>query len=336
MLGFTFSQTKVCTIGSGTRDVFIKSTHFEKQKDPSSPTGFDACFPLGSKINLDNVIFETGGGATNAAVTFARSGIKTSCICRVGDDDNGKTIKKVLNNDKVQTDYIQTDHNAQTGYSVILLSGTGQRSILVYRGASRSINAQTIPWSKFSKTWFYLTSLGGNRSALKTIINNVNKQNCKLAWNPGNAELAQGLDKLQLYFKQTDILIMNREEAASVCGCKPTLLKKIFNTLGKLPRIALVITDGPKGAYAHDCPNNKTYYTKALPGKRINTTGAGDAFGSAFTASIIKTNDIKLALAAGSINSLGVITNMGAKAGLFKEFPGIKKLSRIKISLAKL
>ena len=336
MLNFPFSQTKVCTIGSGTRDVFVRSSHFEKHKDTDSPSGFDACFPLGAKINLDSVIFETGGGATNAAVTFARSGLKTSCICRIGKDDNGETVKKVLNQNNVQTHLIQTDGKAQTGYSVIILSGTGQRSILVFRGASRSLNAKLIPWSKFSKTWFYLTSLGGNKTALNTIVKNVNQQNCKLAWNPGNSELALGLKTLRPYFKQSDILILNREEAASVCGCKPALLNKIFKTLGVLPRIALVITDGPKGAYAHDSLNNKTYYTKALPGKRINTTGAGDAFGSAFTASIIKNNDVKHALAAGSINSLGVITHMGAKAGLFKEFPSHKKLSSVKISIAKL
>ena len=69
----------VLTVGAATRDVFIQSKRFKNIKNPLAADGLDVCFPLGAKIDLDSVIFETGGGATNAAVTFSRFGLRTAC-----------------------------------------------------------------------------------------------------------------------------------------------------------------------------------------------------------------------------------------------------------------
>lgn len=53
----------------------------------------------------------------------------------------------------------------------------------------------------------------------------------------------------------------------------------------------------------------------------MNTTGAGDAFGSAFVATLAKGLYLDDALRAGLLNALGVVTHMGAKAGILKKFP---------------
>jgi hypothetical protein len=39
-------------------------------------------FPLGAKIDVDQVYFDTGGGATNAAVTFARQGLGVATLAK--------------------------------------------------------------------------------------------------------------------------------------------------------------------------------------------------------------------------------------------------------------
>ena len=80
----------VITIGSATRDVFLASKGFKVKRDKSSVTDVDLVLPLGSKIEVENIIFETGGGATNAAVTFTRQGLKTAAIARLGEDPGGR------------------------------------------------------------------------------------------------------------------------------------------------------------------------------------------------------------------------------------------------------
>ncbi len=328
-----FSRFDVCTIGAGTRDVFVRSTHFEREKDASAPDGFDARLPMGAKIAVDDVVFETGGGATNAAVTFQRFGLRTNCICRVGDDQNGREILDVLHQNKVKVRETQVGYKEKTSYSVIILAGTGQRSILAYRGAAAQLNPDLISWRKVKTKWIYLTSISEDLKKIKPIFAHAKKAGIKIAWNPGNGELHHGLTSLRQLIKQTDILIMNREEAAGLAEKAPRHLESVMKKLGPLPLTALVVTDGPHGAYYFDPKNKKLIFGDALPGRRINTTGAGDAFGSAFVAAFIKTDDLEQGLRAGMNNSLGVITHMGAKAGILKSYPLHKDLAKVRVRL---
>ena len=152
----------ICTIGAGTRDVFVKSANFEREPSVEAPDGFNACFPMGAKISLDDVIFETGGGATNAAVTFRRFGLKTTCAFRLGDDDNGRAILQALKKEKIDVRAAQIDKQNKTAYSIILLAGSGHRSILVYRGAAQKLEPTQINWRRLKCQWFYITSLGSD------------------------------------------------------------------------------------------------------------------------------------------------------------------------------
>ena len=84
----------VITIGSATRDVFIwpKNSEIQVVKDKKYKTGEGMCFNLGSKIDVPEIHFRTGGSAVNAAVTFAKQGLKASALCRVGKDSRGSLL----------------------------------------------------------------------------------------------------------------------------------------------------------------------------------------------------------------------------------------------------
>lgn len=319
----------VVTVGAATRDVFVKSKHFERRKDSQAPDGYDTCLPMGAKIPVDEMTFETGGGATNAAVTFSRFGLKTACITRVGDDVGGREIKELLKKARIDTAGVQTDTEAKTAYSVILLAGSGSRAILVARGASKDLDQKSIPWQKLDSAWIYLTSVAGNPKLLDDVFKQARLKRGHVAWNPGNAEIEMGLKKLLPHLMQTDVLILNRDEAAALAQTSLRDLQGILKKLGALPRICLVITDGAHGAYVH--ARGATWFAPPLKGKIINTTGAGDAFGSAFCSAVAKAWDLETALKAGTLNAFGVVTHMGAKAGILKAFPTKKELGKVKV-----
>jgi len=298
-------------------------------RSSSAPDGWEACLPLGAKIPVDELAFETGGGATNAAATFGRFGFRTACVARVGRDAGGEAVRLALNDNDVSSHFLQFDPKERTAYSFILVAGSGSRAILVARGASKHIDAKAIPWTKLSSDWMYLTSLGGDEKLLRAILAEAKKSQRHLAWNPGNAEIELGIRKLTPFLMQTDILIMNREEAACLADVSPKHLDAIIAKLGSLPRMALVITDGKDGAYATS--RGITWFAAAIKGKAVNTTGAGDAFGSAFTASMMRDSDIVHALKAGSANAFGVISQMGAKVGILKHFPTPSELSKARV-----
>src|SRR3989338_1907591 len=111
----------VLTIGAATRDVFLESPAFKIISSSEFQTGLGECVALGSKNEVSNLTFETGGGATNAAVTFARLGFKTQAAVSVGSESNGVEIIKVLKKEKIDTDNIQKQKEAITAYSTLLL-----------------------------------------------------------------------------------------------------------------------------------------------------------------------------------------------------------------------
>ena len=135
----------VITIGSATRDVFFKSEDFETRKHADSPTGIEQCFPLGSKIAIKELVFTTGGGATNTAVTFTRQGLKTGCVSMVGNDFNGKEIIKELKQERVKS-FVTVHKDDLTAYSVILVHPNAERTILSYKGEGQHLNLQEIKW----------------------------------------------------------------------------------------------------------------------------------------------------------------------------------------------
>lgn len=324
----------VITIGSATQDVFIRSQAWDERKDADAPDGFDACIPMGSKLPIDELTFATGGGATNAAVTLARFGLKTACFSVVGDDETGRIVINQMRGEEIDTGGIMIKAGEKTAYSVILVAGSGERGILTHRGAAGHLDAKSFPWTKTS--WIYLTSLSGDLQNNREVFAQAIELGARVAWNPGAKDLELGMEKLAPLLRQTEILILNREEAAELAQLPPRHLKEIILKIAD--RITekgfLVITDGARGAYVH--AGGETLHAPALVGERVNTTGAGDAFGSAFVSAIAQHKNIKTALAWGMLNSFGVVTHMGAKAGILKKSPSDKEVKLIKISHADL
>lgn len=326
----------IIAIGAAVQDIFIKSKEWETRKDANAPDGIDALIPIGAKLSIDEPVIASGGGATNASVTFARFGLKAACFARVGDDVPGHAILEELNREGISTKGIEIVKKERTGLSIILLASTGQRGILSHRGVSASINPNVFPWhqrysliSPFKTKWIYLTSLGGDKLALKKIFAHAKAHQIKIAWNPGKKELAHGWKTLMPYLKQTDILIMNREEAAELTNKAPRHLDQILDSFSGMPSLIIVTTDGGQGAYVRK--SGKTLFSSNIKAKRVNTTGAGDAFGSAFVASYIQGHTLEIAMAAATLNATGVITNMGAKEGILPAFPSDKQLKKVKI-----
>src|SRR3989344_6361078 len=110
----------IITIGTATRDVFVKSKEFHVDNDHHVLGGKALAMPLGAKLEISEMHFGTGGGATNAAVTFARQGFRTAAICELGSDTGGAAIIRELKAEKVHTGFMRVNRGESTGYSILL------------------------------------------------------------------------------------------------------------------------------------------------------------------------------------------------------------------------
>ena len=308
----------IITIGSATRDVFMRSRQIKVLKDATSSTGQAECFALGSKIDIDEILFETGGGASNTAVGFERQGFQTAIVGRIGHDDGrGREVLRELERGGVNTSLVVKDRRHMTAYSVLLLTARGERTVLIYRGASAQFKSQEMPWRSMNAKWFYVTALGGNTTLLNDIFGFARRKGIRVAWNPGVAELTKGYARLKPLMAMASLVLLNREEATSLVGDDYDHAREAFDRLSQELPGMLVITDGPRGAYAH--VNGRSYHAGTRKNRVVDTTGAGDAFGCGFVGTFIRTKgDVKKALTFATLNSESVLEHVGAKAGLLR------------------
>ncbi len=300
----------VITIGSATQDVYLMSKGFRFVKNRRSPTGIFEEFAFGSKVELDDLLQEVGGGATNAAVTFQRQGLRTACVCKVGADAAGDDVVRTLRAYKVDPRFVIRDRNDRTAFSALFLGKGGERTALVYRGASADFTQRMVPWAKLSARWFYISSLGGNLSFLRRAIAHAHRTGAKVAVNPGKAELMKAAARSVL--RQADVLLLNREEAELLFRTRGVQLTKRIATWRKG---MVVVTDGAKGSWA--IAPHGAWRMRIKPVRAVDTTGAGDAFGSGFVAALAKRpQDVPAAMRLGAINSAGEVQHIGAKKGL--------------------
>jgi sugar/nucleoside kinase (ribokinase family) len=320
----------VISIGSVIRDIIFKTS---KSKIPSNKCGENEkqpliCFRYGVKINPDQAFFLLGGGGNNTALSFTKLGLKTALFSKIGRDGTGQLITKELKRKKINTSLIKIDPKMHTALSFIIVGEAGERTIFPYAGASGDMALDKFDEKKLSKTrWFYVTTLREKSQKILPKINDlVKKYNIKLAFNPGSTELEKGLKYLKNILKNTEVLILNKEEALELILPKNQFEDDIFyllSTFKKYGSKIIVITDGENGAWAID--KNLLYQIPAYQGKIVEKTGAGDAFGSGFVAGLVYFNDIKKALELANANASSVISKFGSCPGLL-EFKEAQKL----------
>lgn len=318
----------VITIGSAMKDVFLISDKFTFVRSETFETGIGECVSLGSKIELDAIVHTTGGGATNAAVTFANLGFKTAAVCRIGDDPEGEAVLEQLRKKNVDVSMVVRIKKGSTGYSTLITADTGERTALVYRGVSGSFRTKDIIFESCKTHWFYVTSLGGNLDAIKKLIRRADQCRAHIAWNPGKTEIERDSVLVHHLAQQVAVFMVNTEEGAALTGHKDVL--DMLEPLSSRKN-TVIITDGERGSYAFS--DGQTYKAETARAKSVSQTGAGDAFGSGFVAAFIKTGDIKTSLATGTANAEAVIQKIGAKAGILKTWPKPQTLKKIPIRL---
>jgi len=324
----------VITIGSATRDAFVKSKAFKVIQAKQFPTGKALGISLGSKVHVDELNFYIGGGAVNTALTFARQGLKIAAFTVVGEDPGGQEVQRVLKEEGVSRELVHIDKKDHTSYSIVLTAGKSGRSILRYDGAVWHFPEIS---KRLGQTkWLYINHLGVECvKLLPQIFKLVKAKKLKVAWNPGSTQIEKAAIAIRPYLPLVDVFLVNQEEAALCTGISYQKRDKIFDKLDAWVRGVVVMTRGPAGVEVSD--GTTKWSAGVLPLRNvIDRTGAGDAFGSAFVASLIqKPDDVEQAIQSASANATSVLTEYGATNGLLKKGSSQSKWGTVKIKKTK-
>ena len=333
----------ITTIGSAVRDITFLTDKGKVIETPENLTEQSLlAFEYGAKIKSDEVYLNFGGGACNAAATFVKLGIEASVNCKVGNDSEGESVIKNLKKIGIKTDLVQIGENKKTGFALVVINkneGRGERVIFVHKGASDYLEIKKDDINK--SEWIYLTALAGNwEEGLNEINEAIEENKIKLAWNPGAAQISAGKDKLAKLLKNTEILIINKDEAIELVQSDKNI-KLDYNEINDAAVLCraiknwgpktIVVTDGVNGAYLFGDDKN-VLFSPATSKDRVDTTGAGDSFGSALVGGYVLTGNLEIALKFGIINAGNVVSEFGAQNGILNKEEIEERLGGIKVS----
>lgn len=312
-------QFDVISVGDIVTDAFIKLLDDQAHTYVDEHGKKILAMEFGTKLPFDHVeVIQAVGNASNAAVAFARLGLKSGFVTNVGGDQEGRDMIGALAKNGVDHRFVRINPGLKSNYHYVLWYKE-ERTILIkheeYDYHWPHLHPNEAP------RWIYFSSISEHAIPYHDQVADWLDENpdVKLAFQPGTFQMEAGTERLKRIYARSEVLILNREEAATVGGGNHDDVHDLINHLHALGPKIVVVTDGPNGAYASDGENRFKMPLYPDPAPPIDRTGAGDAFASTFVAALAKGNTIEGALQIAPINSMEVVQKVGAQAGLLSE-----------------
>lgn len=306
-----FGGSEIIVIGDMGIDIFFEldKKEFEVRHE-HRPEQKKICFNYADKIPVETMTKTIAGNASNVAVGMRRLGFPSLLVSTIGKDEEARLIQKELMREGVDMRYMKQDKRTNLSF---VLNYAGERTIFVYH-EPRDYVLPKLPKAKF----VYLTSMRtGWEAIVDDLAEYLDKTGTKFAYQPGTFQLRAGPKVAQKLLDRTEVLFVNKEEAALYTGKSvATPISQLLTAVHRLgPRI-VVITDGSSGSYASDSSGQYKLGTFDVP--VVERTGCGDAFATGFMAAIASGKDVPEAMRWGSFESAGVLQHIGPQAGLLR------------------
>jgi sugar/nucleoside kinase (ribokinase family) len=248
---------------------------------------FDAIFVGGA--NLDHIaivdkipgsderticepILTLGGGpAATAAVAAARQGLSVAFFGAVGDDANGRMVRKLLADESVDVEGLITVPEIKTPESILLIEKhSGLRTIVTEAAPNPVLSPSGLPASK----WVHVDQTGFQ--AVKDLADR-GKLHAKMSVDGGNPITELSLESVALYAPT------ERQLAARYAGL--TLEDAMAQARVDGAR-EIVVTSGSEGAYY--LSESGYGHAPAFPVDIVSTLGAGDVFHGVLVAALVR------------------------------------------------
>lgn len=304
-------QYDVISIGDATMDMFLGLNTVGSRVCAKDTDRCVLQLSYADKIEADFQEFATGGNSANLAIGASRLGLNCAFYTVIGEDEIADILTHTFQKEGVSDEYVLRQKGGKTNFHVVL-NHEAERTIIIYHNK----RAYRFPKLKPSR-WMYYSSMGeGFQSIQPAMISYVKQHGVKLGFNPGTIQLKAGYKVLEPVIRETEVLILNKEEAHRLLGAKHDGIdwKALLHTLHQLGCKQVVITDGPNGAYAYD--GTKYWYMPIFEVPVIERTGAGDSFSTGVIAAMACGEKMEQALRWGAFNSASVIQEIGPQKGL--------------------
>lgn len=249
-------------------------------------------FPeIGKEKIAKDMTLTLGSSSAIFASNLSSLGAKVTFVGKIGDDAFGNLVKESLGSKKVNTDFLITSKNFNTG-ATIVLNYSEDRAMVTYPGAMEDLTINDIKEEMinsarhlhFSSYFLQPGMQSGLLKLFKIAKENGLTTSLDIQWDPK--------EEWNFDYKEVlpfvDVFLPNEQEVLLLTG-----EKKFEDALKKLSTFAkkIAVKLGSKGSMV--ATNGKSSFKESYLNKNVvDAIGAGDSFNAGFIFKFINGYDI--------------------------------------------
>lgn len=277
----------IVVIGSSSIDLVVKT---------------DVLPQAGETVMGNSFFTTTGGKGANQAVAAARLSNKVYMIGAVGDDENGKQIIENLEQNNVDTTFMDKIENETSGTAHITLFEDDNRIIVVPAANNHVTPEKVLPkLERFGAGDIILMQHEIPEHTIKEVTDYAVKHDMKVILNPAP-------------YRNIDKEIIDKVTWITPNESESELLFEsgVDEALKAYPR-KLIVTKGAVGAMFY---NDSQQLVKGYKKKVVDTTGAGDTFNGALAVALIENKPLEEAVDFANLAGSFSVTGLGAQGAM--------------------
>lgn len=281
----------VVVVGSLNQDISVVASHLPRP---------------GETVLATDHFTGPGGKGANQAVAVARLGAAVAMVGMVGDDDEGKSLLRNLEDNGVDVRAVGVDR-APTGLALITIGPDGENTIVGSSGANMGLTPAHVRTHRdlIASATVVIAQL---EVPPETVLEAARATAGTFCLNP-----APAMTVSPELLAEVDVLIPNRTELGHLAGTEePLTPDAVAEALQQLEfDRAVAVTLGKDGALLSEGGTLTSFAAHSV--EAVDATGAGDAFCGALAFGISRGEPLReavsLAVSAGAV----AVTKMGAQ-----------------------
>ena len=268
-------------------------------------------------IDSGSYRYVPGGKGANSAVAFRRLGGDCVFCCKLGRDANGDALRKVYENEGMDTRFIATDADQPTGLAAIFVEANGANRIVVYPGSNATLNKKDIDAAMTSDPDALYLQLEISHDAIIYAAQAAALKNIPIFMDAGPADISFPLEKLPTL----EVFSPNETECEIFTGINPATEEDCLRAAKKLlERIRakyIVLKLGGRGCYIYN--GKEGYISPSFKANVVDTTAAGDAFTAGLVLHYLANGNMKQAAQYGNVVGAITVSRAGASTSIPSE-----------------
>lgn len=292
----------------------------------------DMIFSVDSFPTADEMVFAKGepgffaGGSTaNIAAGIGRLGYQSKFVGRVGNDDNGRRLRRAFEVDGVDARWLAEIEGGRTAQTIIAVDQNGDR--IIYSLGGEAILQEPDEFDDAAMDGAQILYMGEVLPEVAgRAIEVARSRKATVIYGPGGGISWIDNATLRQLLCSCDYVLLSRGELGEVSSCASHAEGARRLIEWGVPNV--VVTLGPDGSECYsradggccndsDASDYQVYRAEAfdIP-EVVDTTGAGDSFASGFTTGLLEGMDLADCLMRGNACAALAIQKAGAREAM--------------------